>query len=129
MSYTDPTGLKLNFKDKGSEALFNSLRNSSRLTSGMRGMLDRLEQSKSEISIGQSCEKPPMAAVLGRTTGFKGSKDSEIELWIGGNGIYDQSVLLHELVHANQILNGIKPGEDLSEAAAYDVGFRFINGK
>lgn len=129
INFVDPSGLKINFKDKASEIVFNALRNSSSLTANMRGMIDRLEQSSSEISVGQACEKSPQIGVYGRTTGYKNSNNSDIELWLGGADAFAQSVLLHELVHANQIINNVNPGTESSEAAAYDVGRRFLNGR
>ena len=123
VNFVDPSGLKFEFADMASRNLFNHLRNNAALSVNSRMMLDRMESSSETITIKQACGPSPATGVFGRTTGLLNSKGSEVELWLGGNGNIAQSVLLHELIHANQILNGVDPGAALSEAAARDVGF------
>ncbi len=129
----DPSGLKLNFGDETSERMFYALLNNPALSSTERQLLDALEASSEDIDISQGTfntgnySDNPGGAACGRTTKYKGSNGSSINLWSAGTGAFSQSVLLHELVHSAQILNGQNPGTDASEAAAYSISNAFYN--
>lgn len=64
----------------------------------------------------------PSFGLYGRTQGFYGNTNSSIEVWQVGNSNIDQGTLLHELVHANQILNN----DPIKESDACRTGNRFI---
>ena len=85
-------------------------------------MIDKLENSSSIISIGEGTPASRPFGASGLTEGFIGNRNSEITLWSAGTGNMDLSILLHELVHANQIDNGTK----VLEGPAYKVGGDFL---
>jgi RHS repeat-associated protein len=128
VNLTDPLGLKFEFSDAASRDTFYNLLNNSNLSSQDRIMIDELERSPSVITLSQgTSEGRPVWYVYGLTQGFLDSTDSQISLWSTNIGAFDESVLLHELVHADQILSGIPPGVPNSEDEAHSVGKAFLN--
>jgi RHS repeat-associated core domain len=114
INWTDPSGLKITFRDRQTRIVFNKMKNSLGLTPFQKMMLDQLEISKSEISVGQgdndNCSMMLPGLALGSPV--PGNRNAWIGVWTGGTGIYDQGVLLHELVHAWQIINDLPIDED-----------------
>jgi hypothetical protein len=96
--------------------------NSPNLSASNRSIIDQLQRSDSNIDIRQgSPDARPGIDIGGRTSGFEDGFGSDIELWVTGNCQRNQSILLHELVHASQNLNG----SPINEQDAYDTGSIF----
>jgi RHS repeat-associated protein len=105
----DPSGLRINFHDSRSERLFYEMRNNANVEA--RQMMDRLEADTSFI-VNLSFNATVDASHRSAGFTFKDGNSANIMLsprvfqaqsWIA------QGLLLHELAHADQILNGIPP--------------------
>lgn len=109
INFIDPSGLKLNFQDSQSERLFYQLRNNA--DAEARQMLDRLEASQDfVVNVGTN----PLTQLVGGGSGYTYKDGSQANIILSSMvlnapALAAQGLLLHELVHAEQIRTGVSP--------------------
>lgn len=122
MSFVDPSGLKIYANDEKAKKILSALRGG-KLTQSQQSLIDLLDKDGFDVNISTGNKKVGQIATTskcenGANVGFQHTSE---------NDLFNAGVLLHELVHARQIKQGILPGLPTSEAEGYKYFDDFID--